>query len=51
MRKTKIAFYDAKEYDKQSFMASNINEEFDIAYYEKRLNKDTCKIDEGCDVV
>ena len=51
MRKTKIAFYDAKEYDKQSFMASNINEEFDIAYYETRLNKDTCKLAEGCDVV
>jgi len=51
MEKIKIAFYDAKEYDKQSFIVSNLNEEFDIAYYETRLTKDTCKLAEGCDVV
>ncbi|MCR5847878.1 MAG: 2-hydroxyacid dehydrogenase [Lachnospiraceae bacterium] len=47
----RIAFFDAKEYDKQSFIASNLNEEFDIAYFETRLTKDTCKLAEGCDVV
>ena len=51
MEKIRIAFFDAKEYDKQSFIASNLNEEFDIAYFETRLTKDTCKLAEGCDVV
>lgn len=47
----KIAFYDAKEYDKQSFMAANADNEFDIRYLETRLTKDTYKLAEGCDVV
>ena len=34
MGKTKIAFFDAKDYDKNSFMLANQNEEFDITYYE-----------------
>ena len=49
--KIKIAFFDAKEYDRQSFIKSNINEEFEIKYLETRLTSDTCKLAEGCDAV
>ena len=49
--KIKIAFFDAKEYDRQSFINSNINEEFEIKYLETRLTSDTCKLAEGCDAV
>lgn len=49
--KIKIAFFDAKEYDRQSFMASNQNDEFDILYLETRLTEDTCKLAEGYEVV
>jgi D-lactate dehydrogenase len=51
MDKTKIAFFDAKDYDKNSFMLANQNEEFDITYYEARLSSDTYKLAEGADVV
>ncbi len=47
----KIAFFDAKEYDKQSFTDSNSNGEFDIKYYETRLTEDTCTLARGFDVV
>lgn len=47
----KIAFYDAKEYDRQSFEAANREEEFDISFLETRLTPDTYKLAEGCDVV
>ena len=40
--KIKIAFFDAKDYDRQSFISSNIDEEFEIKYYETRLTADTC---------
>lgn len=49
--KTKIAFFDAKEYDRQSFINSNIDDEFEIKYLETRLTSDTCKLAEGCDAV
>ncbi len=49
--KTKIAFFDAKDYDRQSFISSNIDEEFEIKYYETRLTADTCTLAEGCNVV
>ena len=51
MAKTRIAFFDSKDYDKQSFMLANANEEFDILYLETRLSADTYKLAEGCDVV
>ncbi len=56
MGKLKIAFFDAKEYDRQSFVISNgkngsDNEEFDICYLEARLSPDTYKLAEGCDAV
>ena len=63
MGKLSIAFFDAKEYDRQSFIISNgkvpLNngetgsdkEEFDIRYLEARLSPDTYKLAEGCDAV
>ncbi len=47
----KIAFFDAKEYDKESFIKSNAEDRYDIVYYETRLTKDTCPLAEGCDAV
>ena len=57
MEKHKIAFFDAKDYDRQSFVLSNNGDmgeddgEFDIRYYEVRLSSDTYKLAEGCDAV
>ena len=51
MEKIKIAFYDSKDYDKESFVNSNVNDEFEITYLETRLSVDTYKLAEGCDVV
>lgn len=57
MEKLKIAFFDAKDYDRQSFVLSNNGDmgeddgEFDIRYYEARLSSDTYKLAEGCDAV
>ncbi len=51
MEKIKIAFYDSKDYDKESFINSNVNDEFEITYLETRLSVDTYKLAEGCDVV
>ena len=51
MSKIKIAFFDAKEYDRQSFMDSNKDEEFEVLYLETRLTEDTCKLADGYDVV
>lgn len=47
----KIAFFDAKEYDKNSFIKSNSDGKYEIAFYETRLTKDTCRLAEGCDAV
>ena len=46
-----IAFFDAKEYDRQSFEAANVSGEFSIRFLETRLTPDTYKLAEGCDVV
>ena len=51
MDKIKIAFFDSKDYDKESFVNSNINDEFEITYLETRLSEDTYKLAEGNDVV
>ena len=51
MTKMKISFFDAKEYDRQSFEASNASGEFDIRFLETRLTPDTYKLAEGSDVV
>ena len=51
MKKIRIAFFDAKDYDKESFIRANQEEEFDITYLETRLSPETCRLAEGHDVV
>ena len=51
MDRIKIAFFDAKDYDMQSFMEANADEKYEIKYLETRLTEDTCVLAEGCDVV
>lgn len=46
----KIAFFDAKEYDIESF-SKYINEEIDIKFFEVHLNEDTAALSKGFDVV
>lgn len=38
-----IAFFDSKEYDRQSFEAANTAGEFDIRFLKTRLTPDTNK--------
>ncbi len=47
----KIAFYDAKNYDKNSF--NHLNEEYGykIKYFDYKLNEDTAKLSKGYEVV
>ena len=49
--KTKIAFFDAKEYDKTSFDLANASGEFEVTYYETKLTEDTVNLADGYDVV
>jgi len=51
MRKIRIAMFDCKQYDIDSF--SNINEkfEFNIKYLAPRLNIDTVIMAQGCDAI
>ena len=47
----KIAFFDAKSYDRKSF--DNVNKDFgfEITYYEERLGANTVALSKGADVV
>jgi D-lactate dehydrogenase len=49
--KIKVAFFDAKEYDINSFKLANADEKYDVQFYETRLSEETCRLAEGCDVV
>ncbi len=49
--KTKIAFFDAKDYDIASFDEANTDGEFEIKYFDTRLTPDTVKLAKGYDVV
>ena len=51
MDKLRIAFFDAKDYDRQSFTESNKDAGYDITFFETRLTSDTVKLAEGHDVV
>ncbi len=51
MEKTKIAFFDTKDYDKASFEATNEKFGFEISFFDTKLTKDTVKLAEGHDVV
>lgn len=50
MDKIKIAFFDAKDYDRESFIKSN-EDKYQIDYFETRLTPDTCRLAEGYDAV
>ena len=45
----KIAFFDTKKYDIESFDRNNRN--YEIIYYEDKLNKKTAVLANGCDAV
>ncbi len=47
----KIAFFDTKEYDRNSFLQANADGKFEIAFFETRLTKDTCSLAKDCDAV
>lgn len=49
--KTKIAFFDAKDYDIASFEKANASEEFEIKFYETKLSGDTVNLASGYDAV
>lgn len=51
MNRIKIAFFDAKDYDKNSFIKANENIDYEIDYFDTRLTKDTVRLAEGHDVV
>ena len=50
MSKIKIAFFDAKDYDIESFIKSNRNN-IDIKFFETKLTETTAKLAEGYEVV
>ena len=47
----KIAFFDTKEYDKKIFDIYNKNYNFDITYFDSKLNKETAPLAKGYDAV
>ncbi len=47
----KVAFFDAKSYDKDSFNATNKNFGFEIHYYKERLSMNTVDLAKGKDAV
>lgn len=47
----KVIFFNARDYDIDSFNDVNINSEFEIKYIEEGLNEDTVCLAEGFDVV
>ena len=47
----KIAFFDAKSFDKPSFDRYSADAGIDIKYYETKLNEDTVYLAKGCDAV
>lgn len=46
----KVAFFDAKDYDKNSFERAK-NPLIHIKFYETKLSEDTCQLANGCDAV
>ena len=47
----KIAFFDTKSYDRESFEKLNKDFGFDIHYYKERLSMNTIALTKGKDVV
>ena len=51
MDKISVAFFDAKDYDINSFKEANESKSIGINFFETRLTEDTVKLAEGYDVV
>ena len=51
MSNIRIAFFDAKDYDRDSFIKANNKNEYDITYFETRLSVDTVRLTDGYDAV
>lgn len=51
MEKLKIAFFDAKDYDIESFNKSNVDGLVEIRFFEAKLTEDTAKLADGYEVV
>jgi len=51
MEKIKIAFFDTKPYDQQSFESMNQSYGFEIKFFSPRLSPETVKLAEGFNVV
>ncbi len=51
MGRTKIAFFDAKEYDIASFENANADGAYEIKFFETKLSADTVNLASGYDVV
>lgn len=47
----KIAFFDTKPYDKTWFESFKANYDFEIKYFENKLNEDTVTLAKGCEGV
>jgi D-lactate dehydrogenase len=47
----KIAFFDAKPYDREFFDAANASYSYDIRYFEHRLTPESVALADGCNVV
>ncbi|HOZ54616.1 MAG TPA: 2-hydroxyacid dehydrogenase [Clostridia bacterium] len=47
----KIAFFDTKDYDKELFDKFNENYNYEITYFESKLNKETAQFTKGFEVV
>ncbi|MCR4622337.1 MAG: 2-hydroxyacid dehydrogenase [Clostridiales bacterium] len=47
----KLAFFDAKDYDKEAFEGAPGREDFDISYYDTHLTADTCLLADGAQAV
>ncbi|MGD9638022.1 MAG: 2-hydroxyacid dehydrogenase [Alphaproteobacteria bacterium] len=48
---TKIAFFDTKPYDKESFLELNKDYNFEFAFFENKLRPETISLVDGADVV
>ncbi len=48
---TKIAFFDAKSYDRETFDKVNLDYGFEIQYYKERLGMNTVSLTQGADAV
>lgn len=47
----KIAFFDTKDYDKKLFEKFNKNYNYEITYFESKLNKETAQLTKGYDAI